>query len=160
MFQLGKARGSVVVLGIKKSSRKSALVRKVLVGASVLAMSFGGATSFASEAHAVPENSDHSSTATLSPGESMAVSEDDWSTLLTESDEVAPEIGTLNTPAPACVNAVVEWGFIQVYNNCGFDVRVKVIRAFAPDTSCSLVVDGTRHNIAPNLGRIDRVELC
>lgn len=65
-----------------------------------------------------------------------------------------------NTPAPACVNAVVEKGFIQVYNNCGFDVRVKVVLAFAPDSACNLVVDGTRHNISPAYGRIDRVEMC
>ncbi|WP_459589018.1 hypothetical protein [Corynebacterium camporealensis] len=65
-----------------------------------------------------------------------------------------------STTAPACVNAVAEWGFVQVYNNCGFDVRVKVVMAFAPDSSCNLVIDGTRHNITPALGRIDRVELC
>lgn len=65
-----------------------------------------------------------------------------------------------NDLAPACVNAVREWGFVQVYNNCGFDIRVKVVLAFGPDSACHVVVNGTRHNIAPAYGRIDRVEMC
>lgn len=62
--------------------------------------------------------------------------------------------------APDCINAVSEWGFVQVYNNCPFDLRVKVVFAFAGDSACKLVVARTRTNIAPHRGRIDGVRVC
>ncbi|MDK8845319.1 hypothetical protein QP888_02085 [Corynebacterium sp. MSK297] len=67
----------------------------------------------------------------------------------------------ISTP-PACIEAKKEaGGFIQVYNNCGIDLRVKVILAFAPDSRCAVVVDNSRHNIAwAPTGRVDRIELC
>lgn len=65
-----------------------------------------------------------------------------------------------NTPAPACVKAKREGAAIQVYNECDFDVRVKVVMAFSFDSQCRHVVHGTRHNIYTGVGRIDRVELC
>ncbi len=122
-------------------------------------------TSFA-QAETEPQPEREDSITTLSPGEVLDLSQENWSSILTETP--TRESGTIetrtmqqaNTPAPACVNAVVEKGFIQVYNNCGFDVRVKVVLAFAPDSACNLVVDGTRHNISPAYGRIDRVEMC
>lgn len=106
----------------------------------------------------------------LHQGESIRVSDQDWLSVSAEDASVSPESTTWRapatratrqaTPAPPCVNAVGEKGFIQVYNNCGFDVRVKVVMAFGPDSACHVVMDGTRHNIAPGVGRIDRVELC
>lgn len=122
-------------------------------------------TSFA-QAETEPQPEREDSITTLSPGEVLDLSQENWSSILTETP--TRESGTIenrtmqqaNTPAPACVNAVVEKGFIQVYNNCGFDVRVKVVLAFAPDSACNLVVDGTRHSISPAYGRIDRVEMC
>ena len=101
----------------------------------------------------------------LSPGESRKISNDEnWTSIITEPSQQQRGEPTLTTYAndlaPACVNAVQEWGFVQVYNNCGFDIRVKVVLAFARDSACHVVVDGTRHNIAPALGRIDRVEMC
>ncbi|MCQ9343279.1 hypothetical protein [Corynebacterium kozikiae] len=62
--------------------------------------------------------------------------------------------------APDCINAVPEKGFVQVYNNCDWDMRVKVVFAFSPDSACKLVLAGTRTNISLHLGRIDGVELC
>lgn len=62
--------------------------------------------------------------------------------------------------APECVNAVPEKGFVQVYNNCPFDVRVKVIFAFGLDSACKLVVAGTRTNISVDKGSIDGVQTC
>ena len=101
----------------------------------------------------------------LSPGESRKISNDEnWTSIITEPSQQrggAPTMTTYaNDLAPACVNAVREWGFVQVYNNCGFDIRVKVVLAFGPDSACHVVVNGTRHNIAPAYGRIDRVEMC
>ena len=101
----------------------------------------------------------------LSPGESRKISNDEnWTSIITEPSQQrggAPTMTTYaNDLAPACVNAVREWGFVQVYNNCGFDIRVKVVLAFGPDSACNVVVNGTRHNIAPAYGRIDRVEMC
>nr|WP_162933265.1 hypothetical protein [Corynebacterium lactis] len=62
--------------------------------------------------------------------------------------------------APDCISARSEWGFVQVYNDCPFDLRVKIIFAFAPDSGCKLVKAGTRTNIAPSRGRIDGIETC
>ena len=64
--------------------------------------------------------------------------------------------------APECINVITEKqkGFIQVQNDCPFNARVKVILTFGPDSSCKLVVAGTRTNISPHLGRVDGVELC
>ncbi|WP_257161910.1 hypothetical protein [Corynebacterium cystitidis] len=101
----------------------------------------------------------------LSPGGSLGVSPDErWESITAVvSPNDYKEAGlTANAAnlAPTCINAVEEWGFIQVYNRCGFDIRVKVVMAFGPDSPCHIVVDGTRHNISPAFGRIDRVELC
>lgn len=136
------------------------LVRSLLVGGAISAMLLGGAPAMAADLAPTAPDSENSSTTALQPGESMMIDSQDWAAISTDSDAVPLTAGILGTPAPACVNAVVELGFVQVYNNCGFDVRVKVIMANAPDSACSLVVDGTRHNISPRLGRIDRVELC
>ncbi|MEJ6013704.1 hypothetical protein WG936_07645 [Corynebacterium sp. H127] len=62
--------------------------------------------------------------------------------------------------APDCIRAQSEWGFVQVYNDCPFDLRVKVIFAFAADSVCKLVLAGTRTNISPSIGRIDGIETC
>lgn len=62
--------------------------------------------------------------------------------------------------APDCINATPEKGFVQVYNHCDWDIRVKVIFAFSPDSVCKLVVAGTRTNISPDIGRIDGVVTC
>ena len=99
----------------------------------------------------------------LAEGDSIRIESQDWETITTERQELEP--GIVNEmqavpPSPACIRTEIEKGFVQVYNNCGFDVRVKVTMAFAPDSSCSLVIDGTRHNISPAFGRIDRVDFC
>ncbi|MGP5736015.1 hypothetical protein [Candidatus Corynebacterium faecigallinarum] len=63
--------------------------------------------------------------------------------------------------APSCVVAYKELGAVQVENNCGMDLRVKVIIAFGPDSACKNVVAGTRTNIHfAGALKIDRVELC
>ena len=62
--------------------------------------------------------------------------------------------------APACINAVSERGFVQVYNHCGWDMRVKVIFAFAGDSACKVVRAHSRTNISPHRGRIDGVREC
>ncbi|QPK79276.1 hypothetical protein G7Y31_00655 [Corynebacterium lizhenjunii] len=62
--------------------------------------------------------------------------------------------------APDCISAVPEKGFVQVYNHCDWDIRVKVIFAFAADSACKLVIAGTRTNIALHKGRIDGVVTC
>ncbi|WP_146183436.1 hypothetical protein [Corynebacterium liangguodongii] len=101
----------------------------------------------------------------LSSGESMKISNDEpWESIIAELPQTHNAKGATTTYAgdlaPSCINAVWEKGFVQVYNNCGFDLRIKVVMAFAPDSACHLVVDGTRHNISFAWGRIDRVELC
>ncbi len=65
-------------------------------------------------------------------------------------------------PAPNCIVAKAEKGFIQVYNNCGGTdpQRVKVVLAFGPDTECKSIEPGTRSNIGLKVGRIDGVYLC
>lgn len=135
------------------------LLRCTLVSAAMLVPASGLAN--ASEVEGPGSKSE-----ILAAGESMRISEDHWESIQTglPGEEVNSGLPTgptsSNTPAPACVNAVVEWGFVQVYNNCGFDVRVKVVMALGLDSPCSLVVNGTRHNISPAAGRIDRVEMC
>lgn len=76
-------------------------------------------TSFA-QAETEPQPEREDSITTLSPGEVLDLSQENWSSILTETP--TRESGTIetrtmqqaNTPAPACVNAVVEKGFIQV----------------------------------------------
>lgn len=79
-----------------------------------------------------------------------------------ESIESQPSTSQLSETewAPDCVRAVSEKGFVQVYNNCEWDLRVKVKMAFSPDSACKLVLAGTRANIAPHTGRIDGIEKC
>lgn len=97
-------------------------------------------------------------------GESILVEDkENWETILIEGND-GPKVSSFfrsaNTPAPACVKAKREGAAIQVYNECDFDVRVKVVMAFSLDSECRDVVHGTRHNIYTGAGRIDRVELC
>lgn len=77
-----------------------------------------------------------------------------------ESPRPNVQLRSVGERAPDCINATPEKGFVQVYNNCDWDIRVKVIFAFAPDSSCKLVVAGTRTNISPHIGRIDGVATC
>lgn len=74
-----------------------------------------------------------------------------------ESPSPTAQLRSTGERAPDCINATPEKGFVQVYNNCDWDIRVKVIFAFAPDSVCKLVVAGTRTNISPHIGRIDGV---
>ena len=137
-------------------------MKKSLAAFGAVALISGGAVGNVAHASPVQNPDDRESVTTLAPGQSFTVSEEEWTSIATEPETSKTEgledraIMQANTPAPACVNAVVEWGFVQVYNNCGFDVRVKVVLAFGPDSACHLVVDGTRHNISPAFGRIDR----
>ncbi|MBZ8176409.1 hypothetical protein GP475_10360 [Corynebacterium poyangense] len=77
-----------------------------------------------------------------------------------ESPSPHVQLRSAGERAPDCINATPEKGFVQVYNHCNWDIHVKVIFAFAPDSGCKLVVAGTRTNISPHIGRIDGVETC
>ncbi|MGV0345996.1 MULTISPECIES: hypothetical protein [Corynebacterium] len=77
-----------------------------------------------------------------------------------ESPNPNAQLRSTGERAPDCINAIPEKGFVQVYNHCDWDIRVKVIFAFAPDSACKLVVAGTRTNISPHIGRIDGVVTC
>lgn len=76
------------------------------------------------------------------------------------SEEAIMELESMAHFAPVCISARSEKGFVQVTNNCWFDLRVKVIFAFAGDSACKLVKAGTRTNIAPHRGRIDGIKVC
>lgn len=77
-----------------------------------------------------------------------------------ESPSPNVQLRSAGERAPDCINAIPKKGFIQVYNHCDWDIRVKVIFAFGPDSVCKLVVAGTRTNISPHTGRIDGVVTC
>lgn len=135
------------------------VMRKTFLFLSVLGLlGFASPALTASAEPEYSEDGDFSYDETISAGESLKIEENNWDSISVEREGVS--FRSAGTLAPACVNAVAEKGFVQVYNNCGFDVRVKVAFAYVPDTSCHLVVDGTRHNISTARGRIDRVELC
>jgi len=70
------------------------------------------------------------------------------------------QLQSVGERAPDCINATPEKGFVQVYNHCDWDIRVKVIFAFLQDSECKLVIAGTRTNIAPHYAKIDGVETC
>ena len=100
----------------------------------------------------------------LAPGESFRFKEGNSAKITFETDKDLSKDGIKLTRAvdPDCVYAQKEWGFIQVYNNCGGNepIRVTVTMAFMPDSECKPVWPGTRTNISPAWGRITGVVLC
>lgn len=98
----------------------------------------------------------------LAPGEGLQFKEGSKAKIILETnkDLSGDGIKLTNNPAPNCVSAQNEWGFVQVYNNCDVPTRVKVIMAFAGDTKCMVVQPGTRANIGPAIGRVDGIVLC
>lgn len=104
----------------------------------------------------------------LPPGESTQFAKGETAEVIMDNKGKTTTLGTLSQQsslkqtAPNCVVARAERGFVQVYNNCGGTnpIRVKVVLALGPDTRCMSVQPGTRANIGPAVGRIDRVILC
>ncbi|MEJ5998842.1 hypothetical protein [Corynebacterium sp. H130] len=90
----------------------------------------------------------------------IRVNEDGQIASVSPSPQTGDQVRLMGERAPDCIRAQSEWGFVQVYNDCPFDLRVKVIFAFGPDSACKLVVAGTRTNISPHTGRIDGIETC
>jgi hypothetical protein len=79
------------------------------------------------------------------------------------SDAADDELGTLGQAlAPICaVPTVTSGGGITVNNFCGFDVRIKVIWGFAPDSECiHLFVDDSHHFNKPLGARFDGLDNC
>ena len=68
---------------------------------------------------------------------------------------------SLGDPVPACIHSEKEKGAIQVYNDCDFDMNVKVIVAFDFDTQCLLVKAHSRRNFewSPTK-RMDGIQEC
>lgn len=103
----------------------------------------------------------------IGPGEKYSASSTE-PVEISAVDQDAPEViqpsaqqSTNANPAPYCVVAYKEKGAIQVENNCGYDLRIKVIVAFSPDTGCKTVIDGTRTNIGFRpIASIDGVVVC
>lgn len=108
----------------------------------------------------------HLEVAELEPGQSAKFAKGQVANIVFELPENTVAEAGLSpfaaVPAPNCIVARAEKGFIQVYNNCGGDApqRVKVVLAFGPDTQCKSIQPGTRSNIGPALSRIDGVYLC
>ncbi|MCG7233671.1 MULTISPECIES: hypothetical protein [Corynebacterium] len=104
--------------------------------------------------------------AELEPGQSARFAKGEVAEVLFAGSEVRSTEATLTTmaavPAPNCIVARAEKGFVQVYNNCGGSdpQRVKVVLAFGLDTQCKSIQPGTRTNIGVATGRIDGVFLC
>lgn len=104
--------------------------------------------------------------AELEPGQSARFAKGEVAEVLFAESEGRSTEATLTTlaavPAPNCIVARAEKGFVQVYNNCGGSdpQRVKVVLAFGPDTQCKSIQPGTRSNVGPAAGRIDGVFLC
>lgn len=114
------------------------------------------------------EGSAHS-VAELSKGESITVPHGYNIGLVEDESSLNQNFRSANT-APSCVQAKVEKVAIQVYNNCGSDMRVKVIMTAntspvlgAKDSACKTVAAGTRANvrwIIRGQEKVDRVEQC
>ncbi|MBK4158270.1 hypothetical protein [Corynebacterium macginleyi] len=65
--------------------------------------------------------------------------------------------------APMCVSTHKGFYSIQVENNCGHDLRVKVIMAFDRDSECNFVKAGEKKGVKLRynpFGGVDRVILC
>ena len=65
--------------------------------------------------------------------------------------------------APMCVSARKNGRSVEVQNNCGHDLRIKVIMAFDRDTQCHFVKAGEKKAVNSRynpFGGVDRVILC
>jgi hypothetical protein len=68
-------------------------------------------------------------------------------------------------PPPRCVTATEDTGLltdtVHVWNGCAFNVRVKVLVAFGPDSACTNVMSSTGFTHSyPSIGRFDGLEAC
>ncbi|MDA0565884.1 hypothetical protein LG943_16415 [Streptomonospora sp. S1-112] len=79
--------------------------------------------------------------------------------------ETTPQSAPRAASVPGCVVTSLDdsgtTDYLTVYNDCGYDVRVKVVLAHATDLSCQTIFSGTHRNyqwVWP--GRFDRLDAC
>jgi hypothetical protein len=91
--------------------------------------------------------------------------------LASPATAAAPSAQSVITPvktavSPSCVDVVKQgrsWGFpyVEVKNNCSTTQRVKIVWAYAPDSSCKIIKPGktVRHSTG-GLGKFDGLRKC
>lgn len=123
----------------------------------------------ADEPSTIPEASSPGDEITLSPGQTFSSRNPLEISSLSSDDNFRVETSDLTTYsadenlAPMCVSAHKGFYSIQVENNCGHDLRVKVIMAFDRDSECNDVKAGEKKGVKLRynpLGGIDRIILC
>ena len=72
---------------------------------------------------------------------------------------------SLAAPAPSCVTTRLDdkgyTDYLWVTNHCRYNVRVKVVLAFATDRACRTIAPGATANYSWGYpGRFDRLESC
>ena len=123
----------------------------------------------ADEPSTIPEASSPGDEITLSPGQTFSSRNPIEISSLSSDDNFRVKTSDLTTYsadenlAPMCVSVHKGFYSIQVENNCGHDLRIKVIMAFDRDTECNPVKAGEKKGVKLRynpLGGIDRVILC
>lgn len=123
----------------------------------------------ADEPSTIPEASSPGDEITLSPGQTFSSINPIEISSRPQGDDFRAETSDLtaysadDNLAPMCVSARKNGRSVEVQNNCGHDLRIKVIMAFDRDTQCHFVKAGEKKAVNSRynpFGGVDRVILC
>lgn len=123
----------------------------------------------ADEPSTIPEASSPGDEITLSPGQTFSSRNPIEISSLSPDDNFRVKTSDLtaysadDNLAPMCVSARAGFYTVQVENNCGHDLRIKVIMAFDRDAQCHPVKAGEKKSVKLRynpFGGVDRVILC